>query len=180
MKRLQVAGLIVAFLAAIVAANLITTHYGPSASIYNAFFLIGLDFITRDRLADFWGTTRWAKMIALIAVGGGLSYWLNADAGKIAIASMVAFSAAELVEATAYHFLRRRQWLERAPKAALLAAAVDSLIFPTIAFGGVMWAITFGQFFAKLAGAVVWSWVVVRVMPPPSMAPSRAIPTEPI
>jgi hypothetical protein len=32
---------------------------------YNAFALIGLDLITRDRLADFWGTTRWAKVAGL-------------------------------------------------------------------------------------------------------------------
>lgn len=174
MRSIKIGALIALFLAAIVAANLITTHYGPSASIYNAFFLIGLDFITRDRLADFWGTTRWVKMIALIVVGGGLSYWLNRNAGTIAVASMVAFASAEAVEALAYHVLRKRQWLERAPKAALLAAGVDSLIFPTIAFGGVMWAITFGQFFAKLAGAVVWTWVVARVFPPPSIAPEVA------
>lgn len=171
MRTAKIAGLVTVFLAAIVAANLITTHYGPSASIYNAFFLIGLDFITRDRLADFWGTTRWPKMIALIAVGGGLSYAVNSGSGKVAVASMVAFSAAELAEAVAYHVLRKRQWLERAPKAALLAAGVDSLIFPTIAFGGVMWSITFGQFVAKVAGAAVWAFVVARWMPAPKMAP---------
>ncbi len=174
MRSLKIGALVVLFLTAIVAANLITTHYGPSASIYNAFFLIGLDFITRDRLADFWGTTRWVKMALLIAAGGVLSYAVNADAAKIAEASCIAFAAAEIVEALAYHFLRRQQWVERAPKAALLAAAVDSLVFPTIAFGGVMWSITFGQFFAKLAGAVVWAWVVARVMPPPSVAPEAA------
>lgn len=172
-RRLKVTGLVMVFLAAIIAANLITTHYGPTASIYVAFFLIGLDFITRDRLADFWGTTRWAKMIALIAAGGLLSYYVNRDAATIAIASMVAFASAEMVEAVAYHVLRRRRWTERAPQAALLAAAVDSLVFPTLAFGGtILWSITFGQFFAKLAGAVVWTWIVARLLPPPSMAPA--------
>lgn len=174
MKQAKIAGLIVVFLATIAAANLITTHYGPGASVYNAFFLIGLDFITRDRLADFWGTTRWPKMIALIATGGLLSYLVNKGSGDIAIASMVAFSAAELVEAVVYHLLRRRQWVERAPKAALFAAAVDSLIFPTIAFHGIMWSVTFGQFFAKVAGAVVWAWVVARLLPPPKVAPEIA------
>lgn len=165
-----VAGLVALFLVAIVVANLTLTHWGPSAIIPNAFFLIGLDLVTRDRLADFWGTTRWAKMIALIAAGGALSYWLNRNAATIALASVVAFSAAEAGEALFYHLLRRRQWVERAPKAAVVGAAIDSLLFITIAFGFSL-STSFAQFAAKLAGAVVWTWVIARLLPPPSMAP---------
>lgn len=174
MRSLKIAGLIVVFLAAIVIANLTLTAWGPSAIIPNAFFLIGLDLVTRDRLADFWGTTRWAKMLVLIAAGGALSYWLNADAATIAKASVIAFAAAEIVEAVAYHILRRQRWTERAPKAALLGAAVDSVVFPTLAFGGFVFATSFAQFAAKLAGAVVWTWVIAKVMPPPSVAPEVA------
>jgi hypothetical protein len=166
--------LVVLFLAAIVVANLTLTAWGPSAIIPNAFFLIGLDLITRDRLADFWGTTRWAKMLALIAAGGALSYWLNADAATIAKASVVSFAAAELIEAIAYHVLRRQRWVERAPKAALIGAAVDSVMFPTLAFGGFVFATSFDQFAAKLAGALVWTWVVAKLLPPPSVAPEAA------
>lgn len=172
--KLKALPLIGVFLAAIVAANLITTHYGPSASIYNAFFLIGLDFITRDRLADLWGTKRISRMAVLILVGSGLSYLVNRDAATIALASCVAFAAAETVEALVYHALRHERWNDRAPRAALAAAAVDSLIFPWIAFGSVLWGITAGQFFAKLAGAVVWTWVVGYLMPSPRVAPEAA------
>lgn len=171
-----VIGLVVVFLAAIVAANLITTHYGPSASIYNAFFLIGLDLVTRDRLADFWGTTRWVKMGLLILVGSALSYAVNRDAATIAEASAIAFAAAEAVEATIYFVVRRRQWVERANIAATFGAAVDSLIFPTIAFGGVMWGITFGQFTAKLAGAFLWSLLILKLTRPPAVAPATEEP----
>jgi hypothetical protein len=59
-RRLQIALLVATFLAAIVAANLITTHYGVSAVYYVAVGLIGLDLVSRDRLSDWWGTTRWA------------------------------------------------------------------------------------------------------------------------
>lgn len=174
MRRLKIGALVALYLAAIVAANLTLTHWGPSAIIPNAFFLIGLDLITRDRLADFWGTTRWAKMLLLIAAGGALSYALNADAAKIALASTVAFATAELAEAVVYHLLRRQRWTERAPKAALLGAAVDSVVFPTLAFGAFVFSTSFAQFAAKLAGAVVWTWVIGRLMPPPSMAPEAA------
>jgi queuosine precursor transporter len=173
-RSLKIGALVALFLAAIVAANLTLTNWGPAWIIPNAFLLIGLDLVTRDRLADFWGTTRWAKMIALIAAGGALSYWLNRSAATIAMASVIAFSCAELAEAIFYHLFRRQQWVERAPKAALVGAAVDSILFPTIAFSGFVFAVSFGQFVAKVAGAMVWTWVVARLIPPPSMAPAKA------
>jgi len=46
--------LVNAYLAAIIAANLIVTHKGPTWSVYTAFVLIGLDLTTRDRLHDLW------------------------------------------------------------------------------------------------------------------------------
>lgn len=176
MKRLQIAGLVALWLGAIIAANLTLTHYGPGWILPNAFFLIGLDFITRDRLADFWGTTRWAKMGLLIATGGALSYWLNRNAAQIAFASTVSFCAAELVEAVAYHGLRARPWTDRAPKAALLAAVVDSVVFPTLAFHEFVFTVSFGQFCAKLAGATFWTWVIAGTIKPPVVAPT--IPVE--
>lgn len=174
LKRLTIASLVLAFLAAIVLANLTLTHWGPSAIIPNAFFLIGLDLVTRDRLADFWGTTRWPKMLLLIAAGGALSYWVNRGAATIAMASTVAFASAEVVEATLYHFLRRKQWIERAPKAALVGAAVDSIVFPTLAFHAFVFSTSFGQFSAKVAGALVWTYVIARLTKPPIVAPAEA------
>jgi uncharacterized PurR-regulated membrane protein YhhQ (DUF165 family) len=171
-RRLQVAALIAVWLGAIVAANLTLTHWGPGWILPNAFFLIGLDFITRDRLADFWGTTRFVKMALLIAAGGALSYWLNRNAAQIAFASTVAFCAAELCEAVAYHALRRQPWADRAPKAALLAAAIDSVVFPTLAFHSFVFTVSFGQFCAKLAGATFWTWVIARSITPPTVAPT--------
>jgi queuosine precursor transporter len=173
MRHLKIGALIALFLAAIVAANLTLTHFGVSWLYINAFFLIGLDFITRDRLADFWGTTRWAKMALLIAAGGALSYWLNADAAKIAIASTVSFAAAEGAEATFYHLFRKQPWLERAPKAAIVAAAVDSIVFPTMVFGFVF-TTSFTQFAVKLGGAAFWAIIVARFVTPPNMAPAVA------
>jgi hypothetical protein len=176
MRSTKVGALVALWLAAIVAANLTLTHFGPGWILPNAFFLIGLDFITRDRLADFWGTTRWLKMALMIAAGGALSYWLNRNAAQIAFASTVSFCAAELVEAIAYHLLRRQPWADRAPKAALLAAAVDSVVFPTLAFHQFVFTVSFGQFCAKLAGATFWTWVIARTVPAPAVAP--VVPVE--
>jgi len=171
-RSLKVAALVVAFLAAIVVANLTVTHYGAAAIIPNAFFLIGLDLITRDRLADFWGTTRFAKMTLLILTGGFINYWVNRNTAAMTEASVISFCAAEAVEAVVYHALRHQRWTDRAPRAAIFGAAVDSVVFPTLAFHAFDLTTSFDQFIAKLAGALVWTWVVAAVLPPPSMAPT--------
>jgi uncharacterized PurR-regulated membrane protein YhhQ (DUF165 family) len=150
-------------LGAIVAANLITTEFGPEASIYNAFFLIGLVLVVRDLAHDAWQNHRALKMGALIGTGALVSYLVNNDAQQIAIASCVAFAAAETADGLLYHAARRLPWLERSNLSNLLGAAVDSIVFPWIAFNGFMWAITFGQFSAKVAGGVLFSLLLLRV-----------------
>ncbi len=174
MKRnLAITGTCVLWLAAIVIANLTLAKWGPKAIVPNAMILVGLDLILRDRLADWWGTTRWTKMGLLILAGGLLSYWVNRDAKTIAIASMIAFASAEVVEAVIYHGLRKERWLDRAPRAAMVGAAVDSIVFIWIAFG-FDWSLSLTQFCAKVAGAVLWAWVIYHLLPPPSTAPERA------
>ena len=105
--------LVAAYLAAIVAANLSVEHWGPEATVYNAFLFIGLDLTARDRLHDLWRTNLLAKMAALILAGSALSYLVNRDTARIALASCVAFGAAAIVDASAYHLLRHRTWYER-------------------------------------------------------------------
>lgn len=159
MRTALVVGL---YLAAVVAANLIVTEYGPEASIYVAFCLIGLTLVVRDVAHDLWVRHRWLKMAALIAAGSLLSYLVNNDAAQIAKASCLAFAAAETADALLYHAARRLPWLERSNLSNLAGAAVDSIVFPWVAFNGFMWAITFGQFTAKVAGGVLFSLLLVR------------------
>jgi uncharacterized PurR-regulated membrane protein YhhQ (DUF165 family) len=151
-------------LAAVVVANLLVTAYGPGISIVNAFVLIGLDLTVRDRLHDRWGGRRglWLRMLALIAAGGLLSWLLNGAAGAIAVASTVAFVLAGLADAGSYALLRSRTWLERANGSNVVAAAVDSLVFPTLAFGSLLPLVVLGQFLAKVLGGLVWSLLLQR------------------
>ena len=149
------------YLGAIVAANLLVATFGPSVVIVNAFLFIGLDLTCRDRLHDAW-RARWlvAKMGVLIAVGGALSYVLNAGAGQIAIASTVAFSVAAVLDGLTYAVLGDRARLVRVNGSNVLGAAADSLIFPTLAFGALLPVIVLGQFIAKVAGGFVWSVIL--------------------
>jgi queuosine precursor transporter len=155
-------GLIGLFLAAITAANLISAHYGPEASIYNAFALIGLTLVIRDQLHDQWQEHRLPKMLALILAGSVLAYLVVPDAGRIGLASGAAFLAAESVDALVYHSVRFWPWLERSNFSNFFGAAVDSIVFPTLAFGGVMWGISLGQFTAKVAGALLFTLLISR------------------
>jgi uncharacterized PurR-regulated membrane protein YhhQ (DUF165 family) len=154
---------VIMYLVAIVLANLTTVVFGPSVTIINAFLFIGLDLTARDKLHEAWHGNKLAlKMAGLIAVGSLLSWLLNRNAGQIAIASMLAFGAAALVDTAVYQVLYRRSRLAKMNGSNVFAAAVDSLVFPTVAFGSFLPLIVLGQFIAKVFGGFIWSLVLTR------------------
>jgi hypothetical protein len=151
---------VIMYLVAIVLANLTVAAFGPNMVIVNAFLFIGLDLTARDRLHDAWkGNQLLPRMTALIAAGSILSWLLNRNAGQIAIASFVAFGAAAVVDTVIYHILGNYpRWL-RINGSNIPSALVDSIIFPTLAFGAFLWPIVLGQFLAKTLGGLIWSLV---------------------
>ncbi|WP_211235358.1 VUT family protein [Deinococcus ficus] len=160
------------YLGAVVAANLLIAHFGPAAAPVVAFVFIGLNLATRDRLHDLWGPHVARNMLLLVAAGGALSYALNAGAGRVAVASMLAFAVSEAGDALLYHARRHRPYLERTNTSNLLGAALDSLIFPVVAFGGFPVGIIALQFIAKVAGGLLWSVVLRPRVHGPVPAPS--------
>jgi hypothetical protein len=168
LKTRLAALLVAAYLAAIVAANLSVAHWGPKAAIYNAFLFIGLDLTSRDRLHDLWHEHLLRNMAGLIAAGTVLSYlaglWIGSGplAGKVALASCVAFACAATADAVTYHLLRRRPWYERANQSNLAGAAVDSLVFVWLWPFPFSFTLAFTVFAAKVAGGVVWSFLLNR------------------
>lgn len=149
------------YIAAITVANLLVAQFGPAISIINAFALIGLDLALRDYLHDIWRTRRAVKMGSLILVAGAVSYIANPAAGRIAIASLVAFMLAACADWFVYHHLRNYSWFKRSNASNTTGALVDSIVFPTLAFG---WppliAIIIGQFVAKTFGGFIWSMLI--------------------
>lgn len=145
---------------AMTAANLTVAQFGPWVSPINAFFLIGLDLALRDWLHI---RLRIWQMGLLIASTGLLTFALNPAAGAIAVASAVAFTAAALVDWTTFAKLKG-SWLFRANGSNVAGAAVDSLIFPTLAFGVLLPHIVALQFVAKVAGGGIWAWLLSKVM----------------
>lgn len=151
--RKEVLAAVAVYASAMTLANLSVAAFGPWVSPINAFVLIGLDLALRD-----WLHTRISQlqMLALVAVSGLLTYLLNPAAGQIATASACAFTAAALVDWSAFSVLRG-SWLKRSNGSNVAAAAVDSFVFPLMAFGAFMPHIVALQFAAKVGGGFLWS-----------------------
>lgn len=143
------------YMVAMTLANLSVAAFGPAISPINAFLFIGLDLALRDWLHV---RLRLWQMAALIASSGALTYLLNPASGKIAVASACAFTLAALVDWLVFVKMKG-SWFSRANKSNVAGAAVDSLVFPTIAFGSLMPGIVLLQFAAKIAGGFVWTYV---------------------
>lgn len=145
------------YVLAVCAANFSVHVFGPLVTPLNAFLFIGLDFVIRDKLHERIGIL---KMFCLIAVAGGVSYALNPATDMIAIASVASFALAATADATVYQALIKKPWMVKSNGSNLASSAVDSVVFPLIAFGAFMPWIVAGQFLAKVFGGVIWSWIL--------------------
>jgi queuosine precursor transporter len=154
--------LIAVYIAAMVIANMLVWWLGPWSSMFIAFFLIGLDLTLRDVMHD--RLTKW-QMLGVVLTGGALTWLLNPSAAHIAVASATAFSVSAVADWLAYTFLRSKSWLVRSNGSNVVGAAVDSVIFPTLAFGGFLPHIVLMQFAAKVGGGAVWSALLRKAMP---------------
>lgn len=151
------------YLIAIVVANLAIFWFGPAATIVVALILIGLDLTIRDALHDMWkGRDLVWKMGGLILGGSVLTLAMNIEAAKIGFASFAAFAVAGTLDTIVYHLLGDKVRIIRVNGSNVVAAAADSIIFPTLAFGAFMPLIILGQFAAKVAGGALWSVVLMR------------------
>ena len=153
------------YIAALVAANLLVAWLGVWFSLVNAFVLIGLDLSLRDKLHDLWeGEKLPIKMGGLIATASIVSYAINPATGMIAFASLAAFSLSMAADTLVYRYLKDKEWMIRVNGSNIAGSAVDSVIFPTIAFGGLMLEIVALQFIAKVGGGYIWSRIFKRFL----------------
>jgi hypothetical protein len=172
---------LVGWLAAIVAANLLTTH-NPQWAPINAFVFIGADLVGRDVLDDAWRGRRYhlLRMAGLIVTGSLISYALNTDASTVAIASAIAFAAAFTADWLVYSALLDRDFETRANASNVAGAAVDSVLFPLLAFPaipghlfGLDWFLVGTLFGMKLGGGAFFAWILARRSQPVTL---RAVP----
>jgi len=99
-------------------------------------------------------------MALLIVAGSLLSWALNREAGRIALASLAAFAAAGTVDTLVFQALQGRSVRWRINGSNSAAAGVDSVLFAWLAFGALPWALVAGQWAAKVGGGALWAWVL--------------------
>jgi len=155
--------IVLAYLAANVAANLSVAFFGPISTPINAFLLIAFDLAARDKLHERWGKKHlWPKMLLLVGTGALISWFLNRNAGQIATASFIAFLLTGITDTLVYQALHKYPRFIKANGSNLFSAAVDSIAFPTLAFGTFIPYAVFGQFLAKVFGGYIWSLILFR------------------
>lgn len=154
------------YLLTVVVANLAFAHFMQGEDMKQllvvdgtiCFLMIGFDMAIRDQLHDAWSHRGlfW-KMPLLILLGSAISYVINKDAAQVALASFIAFAAAGFIDFLIYHMLRYRGHWVRVNGSNVSSAAVDSLVFPLIAFGLPMQWDFFGvEFLTKVLGGFLW------------------------
>lgn len=138
-----------AYLGTIVAANWLTARYGlvpvgfgltATAGTYAA----GFGFVARDAVQDAAGR---AATLAVLAVGGVLSWFLSTPA--LAVASASAFAVSELVDMAIYTPLRRRGYVRAALASNLVGSVADTLLFLWLAGFGLAALTVAGQLAGK-------------------------------
>lgn len=153
----RLAASLAVYIGSIVAANVMTAHLGlvgvgfglvvTAGTFAAGFALFARDFVHR------YGGVAWA--LGAVACGSALSWWLASPG--LAVASTVAFCAAELVDLGVFAHVREDFGFAPAIAASnVVAAPVDTVLFLHIAGFGVTWQAVAGQ----LVGKLVWATVV--------------------
>jgi predicted lysophospholipase L1 biosynthesis ABC-type transport system permease subunit len=98
----------VLFLTLCALANILVAHFGPTASPYIAFAVVGPLLVLRDALHEEW-SGRWfvARMAVLVAAGAGLAYVTTSGAGAVALGSLAGFAAGLTVDTLAWSAVPR-------------------------------------------------------------------------
>jgi queuosine precursor transporter len=155
--------IIFAYLAANILANLSVSFFGPISTPINAFLLIAFDLVSRDKLHERWNHKNlWPKMLLLVGTGAIISWLLNRGAAQIATASFIAFLLTGLTDTIVYQLLKNHTRFLKVNGSNVVSAAVDSIAFPTIAFGSFIPWVVLGQFGAKVIGGYLWSLILYK------------------
>ncbi|MGW1917723.1 VUT family protein [Streptomyces sp. NPDC002076] len=156
-RALTAAALTAAYIATIPASNWLVAHVGAvpvglgfvaPAGVYT----VGLALVLRDLAREAAGR---AVVLAAIAVGAALSWWLATPA--LAAASAVAFAVAETMDFAVYEPLRERGLIVAVGASNAAGLLADSLLFLWLAFGSLqfLWGQVLGKAWMTLAAIAV-------------------------
>lgn len=148
-------GTIVLYLGAIVTANLLVTAFGARAVLFNAFVLVGFDIVARDRLHQQWkGSNLKLKMGLLILAGSLISYLLNVNSARVALASFIAFLSASLIDTVVYDIFYESEFAKKSALSNIASSFTDSFLF--IWLVGLPLTLVPLQIIVKILGSTVW------------------------
>jgi queuosine precursor transporter len=173
--------LAVSYVGLVILANWLASHYVVSVGFGRiapaGVFCIGGVLVLRDWLQQLRGLL-WTMPLVYSA---GLASWAIGDAAgwtsleKIAIASVVAFTISETVEAVVFTPLRKRRLTLGVALSATVGNALDSFIFLALAFGTQTFFL--GQFIGKgemIALGTVLTFGRRRLLPASALEPAAS------
>jgi len=128
------------YIAATLAANYTATWFIPFpifGQVAVGTFIFGLTFTQRDRIhvkgrGWIYGT------IAAAALANSIMAALLGVPGRIIVASFVAIMIAESTDTEIFDRLRGRSWLSKVAVSNAVSVPLDTLLFTSIAFAGVL------------------------------------------
>lgn len=166
-------GALAVYVAAVVAANVMTSRWGLvpvgfGLLVTAGTFAAGFALLARDVVQRTGGRV-W--VIVGIATGGVLSWFLATPA--LAVASVVAFTVAELVDWAVYSRALSRGFIVAAMTSGVVAAPVDTILFLWVAGFPLTWQTILGQFLGK----VVWATLVPLAL---YAGVTGAVPRQPV
>lgn len=153
MKHLAAVTALVAYVAAVVLANVLTATYGlvwvaPWLVTTAGTYAAGVALLARDVVQE---TAGRRAVLAAIVVGAALSAWLAG--AHLAVASGAAFLLAEGLDMAIYTRLRARGWARAVMWSNAAGAVLDTFVFLALAGFPVTSSTVIGQ----LVGKVVWA-----------------------
>lgn len=148
--------MMILYIALFLVANILVGIFGPWITPLNALIIISADMVIRDRIQY---ETSFLYSVICSVLAGIATVLINPNAEMIAIASCSSIILSGLFSAVAFK-LKSGDFYKKSYPANIVAAAVDSIAFPLIAFGSLMFGVTLAQFLAKVLGATVILYVL--------------------
>lgn len=151
------------YLISIIGANLLIKSFGAYALLFNSFFLIPFDFVVRCILHEKYANSNLVvKLFLLTFIACIITYALNKDAEYIAIASILAFTSAQIGAGIFYQLSKKKSYFFKVNISDLFAICFDSIVFQLYAFDRIQVSIVFWQIVVKFLGGLMWYFILFK------------------